>query len=82
MHIFHIQEIDKMTCDPHPSCHRYHAGIQEFLRTDLPSAPKSMHIRREEIDHEASGDGLRKWGTQGVVKGSVVEWDEDGSSPS
>ena len=69
-----------MTCEPHPSCHRCYAGIPEFLRTDLPSAPKSMNIRREEIEHEASGDGLRERGTRGVVEGSVVEWDEDGSN--
>ena len=69
-----------MTCEPHPSCHRCYAGIPEFLRTDLPSAPKSMKIRREEIEHEASGDGLRERGTRGVVEGSVVEWDEDGSN--
>ena len=69
-----------MTCEPHPSCHRCPAGIEEFLRTDLPCAPKSMKIRREEIEHEASGDGLRERGTRGVVEGSVVEWDEDGSN--
>ena len=80
MHILHIQEFDKMTCEPHPSCHRCYAGIPEFLRTDLPSAPKSMNIRREEIEHEASGDGLRERGIRGVVEGSVVEWDEDGSN--
>ena len=45
----HIQEYDKMTCEPHPSCLRCYAGIPEFLRTDLPSAPKSMKIRREEL---------------------------------
>ena len=38
-----------MTCEPHPSCHRCYAGIAEYLRTDLPSAPKSMKIRREEL---------------------------------
>ena len=80
MHILHMQEFDNMTCDPHPSCHRCYAGIKEFLRTDLPTAPKSMNIRREEIEHEASGDGLRERGMRGVVEGSVVEWDEDGSN--
>ena len=55
---------------------RWHKGI---LRTDLPTDPKSMNIRREEIEHEASGDGLRERGMRGVVEGSVVEWDEDGS---
>ena len=80
MHILHMQEFDKMTCEPHPSCHRCYAGIKEFLRTDLPTAPKSMNIRREEIEHEASGDGLRERGMRGVVEGSVVEWDEDGSN--
>ncbi len=38
-----------------------------------------MIIRREEIEHEASGDGLREQGQRGVVEGSVVEWDEDGA---
>jgi hypothetical protein len=47
-----------MICEPHPSCHRCYAGIAEFLRTNLPSAAKTMNIRREEIQHEASGDGL------------------------
>ena len=69
-----------MTCEPHPSCHRCYAGIAEYLRTDLPSAPKSMKIRREEIEHEASGDGLRERGARGIVEGSVVEWDADGSN--
>ena len=72
--------MDKMTCEPHPSCHRCPDGIAKFLRTDLPSAPKSMKIRREEIEHEASGDGLRERGIRGVVEGSVVDWDEDGSN--
>ncbi len=76
-HILHIQEYDKWTCEPHPSCHHCFAGIPEFLRTDLPSAPKSMNKRQEEIEHEASGDGLREQGTRNVVEGSVVEWDED-----
>ena len=80
MHILYIQERDKTTCEPHPSCHRCPAGIEEFLRTDLPCATKSMKIRRGEIEHEASGDGLRERGTRGVVEGSVVEWDEDGSN--
>ena len=80
MHILHMQEFDKMTCEPHPSCHRCYAGIKEFLRTDLLTAPKSMTLRREEIEHEASGDGLRERGIRGVVEGSVVEWDEDGSN--
>jgi hypothetical protein len=53
-HILHIQEYDKWTCEPHPSCHRCYAGAPEFLRTDLPSTPKSMNKRREEIEHEAS----------------------------
>ncbi len=39
-----------------------------------------MNIRREEIEHEASGDGLLERGTRGVVEGSVVEWDNDGSN--
>jgi hypothetical protein len=79
-HILHIQEYDKWTCEPHPSCHRCYAGIPEFLRTDLPSAPKSMNKRQEEIEHEASGDGLRERGTRGVVEGGVVEWDKDGAN--
>ena len=41
MHILHIQEFDKMTCEPHPSCHRCHAGIPEFLRTDQCLGPGS-----------------------------------------
>ncbi len=76
----HIQEYDQWTCEPYPSCHRCYAGIPEFLRADLPSAPKSMIIRREEIEHEASGDGLLERGQWGVVEGSVVEWDEDGAN--
>jgi hypothetical protein len=52
----------------------------EFLRTDLPFAAKSMRARQEAITYEASGDGLRERGTRGVVEGSVVEWDEDGSN--
>ncbi len=77
-HILHIQEYDIWTCEPHQSCHRCYAGIPEFLRTDLlPSAPKSMNKRREEIEHEASGNGLLERGTRGVVEGCVVEWDED-----
>jgi hypothetical protein len=39
-----------------------------------------MNKRREEIKYEASGDGLLKQGTRGVVEGSVVEWDEDGAN--
>ena len=27
-----------------------------------------------------SGDGLRERGTRGIVEGSVVEWDGDGSN--
>ncbi len=52
----------------------------EFLRTDLPAAPKRMSARRDEIMEEASGDGLRARDMRGVVPGSVVEWDEDGSN--
>jgi hypothetical protein len=80
LHILHIQEFDKWTCEPHPSCRRCYAGIPEFLRTDLPSAPKSMDKRREEIEHEASGDGLRERGIRGVVEGSVVQWDRNGAN--
>ena len=69
-----------MTCEPHPSCHRCPAGILEFLRTDLPSAPKTMRVRKEEITVAASGDGLREKGMRGVVEGSIVEWDENGSN--
>jgi hypothetical protein len=79
-HICHIQEFDKWTCEPHPSCHRCPAGILEFLRTDLPFAAKTMRTRQEEITFEASGDGLRERAHRGVVEGSVVEWDEDGSN--
>ncbi len=39
-----------------------------------------MKIRSEEIEHEASGDGLQKRETRGIVEGSVVEWDADGSN--
>ena len=49
-----------MTCEPHPSCHRCYAGIKEFLRTDLPTAPKSMNIRREEKRHRLLDGNLRK----------------------
>ena len=79
-HILYFQEYDKWTCEPHPSCHRCYTGIPEFLRTDLPSAPKFMNKRLEEIKHDASGDGLRERGTRGVVEGSVVELDEDGAN--
>ncbi len=79
-HILHTEEYDKWTCELHPSCHRCYAGMPEFLRTDLPSAPKSMNQRREEIEHEASGDGLRERGTRGMVEGSVVECYEDGAN--
>ena len=64
-----------MTCEPHPSCHRCPAGVKEFLRTDLPAAPKSMRARQTEITAAATGDGLRERGLRGVVEGSVVEWD-------
>ncbi len=76
----HIQEFDKWTCEPPPACHRCPAGILEFLRTDLPFAPKSMHVRKDEIIYEASGEGLRDRGVRGVVDGCIVEWDEDGSN--
>jgi hypothetical protein len=69
-----------MTCEPSPSCHRCPAGVLEFLRTDLPAAPKIMRARRDEITEEASGNGLHARGMRGVVPGSVVEWDEDGSN--
>ena len=69
-----------MTCEPAPSCHRCPAGVHEFLRTDLPAAPKSMRLRREEITAAATGDALRESGMRGVVDGSVVDWDEDGSN--
>ena len=39
-----------------------------------------MRARQEQITFEASGDGLRERGAAGVVDGSVVEWDEDGSN--
>jgi hypothetical protein len=39
-----------------------------------------MRARQEQITFEASGDGLRERGAGGVVDGSVVEWDEDGSN--
>ncbi len=67
-------------CEPHPSCHRCPAGILEFLRTDLPVAAKTMHARREEIEHAASGDVLREHGMGRLEDGPVVEWDEDGSN--
>ncbi len=79
-HILNIQEYDKWTCEPHPSCYRCYAGVPEFLRTDLPSTPKFMNKRLEKIKHEASGDGLRERGSRGVVEGSVVEWDENGAN--
>ena len=69
-----------MTCKPSPSCHRCPAGVLEFLRTDLPAAPKIMSARRDEITEEASGNGLHARCMRGVVPGSVVEWDEDGSN--
>jgi hypothetical protein len=40
VHIVHIQEFDKMTNEPHPSCHCC------YTRTELPSAPKSMNTRQ------------------------------------
>ena len=55
-----------MTCEPAPSCHRCPAGVQEFLRTDLPAAPKSMRLRREEITAAATGDALRESGMRAV----------------
>ena len=77
----HIQEFDRITCEPAPSCHRCPAGVKKFLRTDLPAAPKSMRVRRLEITEAAAGDGLRARGMRGVVEGErVVEWDEDGSN--
>ena len=69
-----------MTCESAPSCLRCHAGIKEFLRTDLPVAPKIMSVRQAEITAEASGDGLRYRGVQRVVDGRVVDWDEDDSN--
>jgi hypothetical protein len=39
-----------------------------------------MSARRDEITEEASGNGLHARGMRGVVPGSVVEWDEDGSN--
>jgi hypothetical protein len=70
-----------MACEPAPSCHRCPAGVKEFPRTDLPAAPKSMRVMREEITEAAAGDGLRARGMLGVVEGErVVEWDEDGSN--
>ena len=39
-----------------------------------------MRARQAEITFEASGDGLRERSEGGVVDGSVVEWDEDGSN--
>jgi hypothetical protein len=39
-----------------------------------------MRARQEQITFEASGDGLRERGAAGVVDGSVVEWEEDGSN--
>ncbi len=81
-HIWHIQQFDQWTCqcEPAPSCHRCPAGVLEFLRTDLPFAPKNMRARQQEITSGASGDGLLERGEWGVVDGSVVEWDEDGSN--
>ncbi len=73
----HIQEFDEWTCEPLLSCHRCPAGIFEFLRTDLPFAPKSMLVRKDEIIYEASGEGLRD---RGVVDGCIVDGDEDGSN--
>ncbi len=63
-----------MTCKPYPKCHRCPEGVLEFLRTDLPFAPKVMSLRREEVI------GLRFTGVRGVVPGGVIEWDEDGSN--
>jgi hypothetical protein len=39
-----------------------------------------MRLRREEITAAATGDALRENGMRGVVDGSVVHWDEDGSN--
>ena len=39
-----------------------------------------MSLRREAITEAASGDALRARGMRGVLEGSVVEWDEDGSN--
>jgi hypothetical protein len=56
------------------------ADILEFLRTDLPFAPKSMLVRQDEITYEASGEGIKDMGVRGVVNGCILEWDEDGSN--
>jgi hypothetical protein len=69
-----------MTCESALSCLRCHAGIKEFLRTDLPVAPKIMSVRQAEMTAKASGDGLLYRGVQHMVDGSVVDWDEDGSN--
>jgi hypothetical protein len=77
----YTQEFDRMACGPAPSCHPCPAGVNEFLRTDSPAAPKFMCLRREEITEAAAGDGLTVCGMWGVVEGeSVVEWDEDCSN--
>ncbi len=60
-----------------PSLLCWHTGI---FKDRLRSAPKSMNTRREEMECGTSGDGLLERGTRGVVEGSVVEWDEDGSN--
>ncbi len=73
-----MQEFDIMACGPAPSCHSCPAGVNEFLLTYLPAAPKSMCFKREEITEAAAGDGIIVCGMWGVVEGeSVVEWDED-----
>ena len=65
-----MQEFDKWSCEPHSACHRCPAGILEFLRTDLPSAPKTMLRRMEDIIFAASGDSMREQGVLGMLEGA------------
>ena len=59
-----------------PSMLCWHTRIPQ----NRPAFCSQIHEYQTRGEHEASGDGLRERGTRGVVEGSVVEWDEDGSN--
>ena len=76
---YEYQEGDQWTCEAAPACHRCPATKQQFLATHCSLPLKSTKETRAAITAAASGDGLRTLGVRGVGRGSVVEWNEDGS---
>ena len=76
---YEYQEGDQWTCEAAPACHRCSATKQQLLATDCSLPLKSTKETRVAITAAASGDGLRTLGARGVGRGSVVEWNEDGS---